>query len=329
MCTVFTSANKDNSSIFVGKNYDMTAPCYGLVYVNRPNLKKTALLKPPENPAQWESKYGSVTVNQVGKEFPSSGMNEKGLVVEQTTLWNTLYPDPDKRPAIKELQWIQYMLDTCATTEEVIEQSHKVRIAQELSKIQFFICDSGGHSCLIEYILGDPIILKGDGLPYPVITNDMYETSIGYLNIHENYGGKKAITNTDMSVDRFVVTIDALKNHPNENNLSIEDIYEILQLTSWKLTEWQVVSDPAHKVMAYRTRTCPEIRKIDLTQIDFPGITSALYREMDENTTELKSYSPERNYQIVKGFFLENKHFGHLKVPEKDLLALADYVNAI
>jgi choloylglycine hydrolase len=28
----------------------------------------------------WISKYGSITFNQYGREFPTGGMNEKGLV---------------------------------------------------------------------------------------------------------------------------------------------------------------------------------------------------------------------------------------------------------
>lgn len=36
-------------------------------------------------------------------------MNEAGLVVEQTTLWSTLYPGADERPAVNELQWIRYL----------------------------------------------------------------------------------------------------------------------------------------------------------------------------------------------------------------------------
>ena len=33
-------------------------------------------------PASWVSKYGSVTFNQYGRELPTGGMNEAGLVVE-------------------------------------------------------------------------------------------------------------------------------------------------------------------------------------------------------------------------------------------------------
>ena len=38
------------------------------------------------NVAGWISKFGSITFNQNGKEFPYGGINEKGLVVEHSML---------------------------------------------------------------------------------------------------------------------------------------------------------------------------------------------------------------------------------------------------
>ena len=66
---------------------------------------------PDGNTISWVSQYGSITFNQYGKEFPTGGMNEKGLVVELMWLDGTIYPQPDERPAIGVLQWIQYQLD--------------------------------------------------------------------------------------------------------------------------------------------------------------------------------------------------------------------------
>jgi hypothetical protein len=43
-------------------------------------IEKTAFVMPPEQPARWEAIYVSVTVSQIGKEFPNGGMNEVGLV---------------------------------------------------------------------------------------------------------------------------------------------------------------------------------------------------------------------------------------------------------
>lgn len=128
---------------------------------------------------KWQSKFCIVTFNAVGAELPVCGMNENGLVIEQTTLWNTTYPDRDTRPAIKELQWIQLMLDTCSSVKEVLEKQKEVRIAQEQSRLQFVMADKNGKRALIEHIMGQCIVHHEPGQDNFVIANDM----LGLLNI--------------------------------------------------------------------------------------------------------------------------------------------------
>jgi len=51
-----------------------------------------------------------------------------GLVVENMWLDETEYAEPDSRPAVNLLQWIQYQLDNCKTVAEVISNDTKIRI---------------------------------------------------------------------------------------------------------------------------------------------------------------------------------------------------------
>jgi penicillin V acylase-like amidase (Ntn superfamily) len=97
--------------------------------------------------------YGSVTFNQCGREFPHGGMNEAGLVVELMWFDGTRYPPRDGRQAVSELSWIQYMLDTCATTAEVVDMAARVRIAGSVP-IHFLVADRSGASASIEFIDG-------------------------------------------------------------------------------------------------------------------------------------------------------------------------------
>jgi choloylglycine hydrolase len=78
--------------LVVGKNFDFHTDI-GMVIINKRNVAKTALLSPWENPARWVSKYGSITFNQVGREFPFSGINEAGLIVEIMWLDESQYPE--------------------------------------------------------------------------------------------------------------------------------------------------------------------------------------------------------------------------------------------
>ena len=105
-CTTFF-LNKNGQLIF-GRNYDWVTET-GMVNTNLRGVQKTSLSK--EKTIQWISKYGSITFNQYGKEFPTGGMNEKGLVVELMWLDESKFPSPDARLALNVLQWIQYDLD--------------------------------------------------------------------------------------------------------------------------------------------------------------------------------------------------------------------------
>jgi len=93
-CTSFCFCAGD--SVLFGNTLDWHVG-EGLVVINKRNVTKTALFC--ANPAQWTSKYGSVTVNQWGRELPARGMNEAGLVIGEMTLQETRFPAPDDRPA--------------------------------------------------------------------------------------------------------------------------------------------------------------------------------------------------------------------------------------
>ena len=74
-CTTFCLDN--GAQLLVGENTDfITGEC--LVFVNKRGVSKIAMtdLQKAFTPIRWTSRYGSVTFNQWGSEFPFSGMNE-------------------------------------------------------------------------------------------------------------------------------------------------------------------------------------------------------------------------------------------------------------
>lgn len=113
-CTTFC-IGKDGQLIF-GKNYDWVTGA-GIINTNHRGFFKTSSHSSKENFISWVSRYASISFNQYGKEFPTGGMNEKGLVVELMWPDGTRYPDKDERPAVSVLQWIQYQLDNCSSTQ--------------------------------------------------------------------------------------------------------------------------------------------------------------------------------------------------------------------
>jgi len=320
MCTVFKTNLYKDQCFYVGKNYDAPDPCRIMVCVNPPGVEKRALIAPPEEPVTWRSHYGSITCNQVCKDFPVSGMNEAGLVVEQTTLWNTVYPDRDDRPAIKETQWIQYILDTCATTAEVIESSKGIRISQEAARLQYFICDSGGDVCVISYIMGEMSLIRGGDMPHTVIANDMYGTSLDYLGIHEGYGGRRKITPSDMSLDRFASAADAVANHTYGEP---EDCFAALAGAAFDMTQWSIVYDPVHGSVLYRSKHDPEAKRVDLHDFDLGAMGAPLARDMDEGRGDFTELTVERNLELIRFFFEESRYFPDVQVTGQDMEMLA------
>ncbi len=69
----FNSTNK-----ILAKNFDWYSGS-GVIIKNLKNQKKIAYGFRGENVAEWISKYGSITFNQIGKEFPYGGINEAGV----------------------------------------------------------------------------------------------------------------------------------------------------------------------------------------------------------------------------------------------------------
>ena len=144
-CTTFVL--KNDSSLVFGRNLDWVSD-NGVIVVNKRNMTKTSLVFSPEKATHWTSKFGSVTFNQFGQEFPFGGINEKGLVVEIMVVAGQ-YPKFDKRTAINELQWVQFQLDNSRTIEEVIASDKNIRISVIDQNLHFLICDSFGNIAVI------------------------------------------------------------------------------------------------------------------------------------------------------------------------------------
>jgi penicillin V acylase-like amidase (Ntn superfamily) len=133
-CTTFVF--NDGTNLLFGRNLDWVSD-NGVIVVNKRGVEKSALVLPPHQSAEWVSKYGSVTFNQFGAEFPFGGMNEKGLVVE-IMLAPASYPTPDERTALNELQWVQYQLDNAACIEDVLQSDQLIRIQKINQNLHFF-----------------------------------------------------------------------------------------------------------------------------------------------------------------------------------------------
>ncbi|HEX8152968.1 MAG TPA: linear amide C-N hydrolase, partial [Thermoanaerobaculia bacterium] len=161
-CTTFCTRG------LFGRNYDFEIG-YGMVLVNKRGMVKVATTP---KPAKWTSRYGSVTFNQFGRDVPTGGMNEAGLVVELMWLDGTRYPKADARPEVGTLEWIQYQLDTAGSVAGVLANMKHVRIAERGVPLHYLVADKTGDVAAIEFLGGEVVVHRGESLRVPVLAND-------------------------------------------------------------------------------------------------------------------------------------------------------------
>lgn len=318
-CTTFCF-EQDGTHVF-GKNYDWNVED-GLVIVNKRGVTKTAFTS--DNPATWTSRFGSVTFNQYGREFPSGGINEQGLVIELMWLDETMYPEADRRRALPTLQWIQYQLDNSADVDEVVASDSKVRIAEAGSaRIHFLIADAKGNVATIESLNGRTKVHRGDKLPYPVLTNDMYQVSVTYV---QNLDPATPLTGS--SLDRFARAARGLSPAPGKGS-AVEGAFALLDdVAQGEYTQWSIVYDIGEKRAHFRTRLHRDVRYLDLDSVDFACATPVQVVDVNaahagDVSKHLTDYSPDINRSLVRAAFTETEFLR--ATPADAVEALARY----
>lgn len=287
-CTTFC-INKNGQLIF-GRNYDWVTGA-GIVYTNQRGLIKTSLKTAQGRSASWISRYGSITFNQYGKEFPTGGMNEKGLVVELMWLDETRFPAADTRPAIGVLQWIQYQLDNASTIDEVISTDSKLRISENETPIHYLIADAGGNVATIEFLNGKMVVHKGEELPFAVLTNDTYASAV---QTAKPLVDKKEITLNNNSLDRFVKTCSMIKKFNETNSeMPVTDFaFSILdKVAQGSYTQWSIVYDISNKQIHFKTEANKNIKTIRFSAFDLDcSKSSRMFNMNQEGKGDISSY---------------------------------------
>lgn len=267
-CTTFC-IKTDNELVF-GKNYDFDIG-YGIVFVNKSGVFKRAFTD-SNSPAEWTSRYGSVSFNQFGREFPMGGMNESGLVVELMWLDETVFPAADERASVGGiLQWIQYQLDNCETIQEVIDTDKFLRIQEGSIPVHYLITDKYGNTAAIEFLNGSLVQHSGEALKYRTLTNDTYEKSLEYLKIFKGFGGSRMLNGTTSSLDRFTTSCSMLSDYSKEKYGNAVDYgFNILDnVKQGTGTKWSIVYDIKNMKIYFKTLDNSKIRSVDFSGLDF------------------------------------------------------------
>jgi len=263
-CTSFVLKTEDH--LLFGANFDNDIR-WGLVYANPRGIEKHGW-EPGSTGKNivWASKYGSVTVTSVGYQLPWAGMNEAGLVLSTMAVEDTRAPDPDPRPALASPYWMQYLLDTCGSLEEVLASEKHVRISDCVD--HYLVCDAKGNAAVIEFFDGRMNVHKGRELPVTALANEAYATCIEKMKHLGSPGVRR--THSAARLERLEEMTDAFDP---KTQAAVSHAFRMLEAVSNSATVWSLVFDIPNRTLLFRTDKNRAIRSIKLNKLDFTAHT--------------------------------------------------------
>ena len=331
-CSSFTF--KADDVLICGRNADGPDPMTGLVAVNKRGVRKHGQslrwlfcggdemcaktgadfglwrMDAGHPPMSWVSKYGSITINYEGLEFPDGGMNEAGLVFQEMTLIDTEYPSDDSKAAIFMVLWIQYILDTCATVDEVITSARSVAI--DGWSWHFFAADAAGNSAVIEFLEGEAVIHTGEALPYAVLCNSTYTDELGLLDEYEGFGGTTQLDLEKQERDgRFARGATLLGRYSATTEVpATAYAWGILDAMSPGFTQSAQVYDVTNRRIEFRTSLATKIKSVSFDDFDFGCDTPAMVLDLNADLEgdvggKLEPYTVVNNSRTVSENFLQ------------------------
>ncbi len=305
-CTSFLL--RQPSGPLMAKNFDWDVG-EGQLVINPRGLAKTALVPDGVKPARWTSRYGSLTFNQYGREFPMGGMNENGLVMEVLWLAETTYPEPGDRDSISPLQWVQYCLDSFRTVGDVVASASELAIGGSAT-LHFLACDSTGNCAVIEFLDGELMARSDRTLPLPVLTNNTYNESLDYLNRTLGYGGDPVTPEGSGSLARYARAANGahrVRTAGGEN--PVDETFAILaDVAQPGSTQWSIVYELEEERVSFRTSGNSAIRTVDLSKLELDCTAEALVLDLSaevagDQTSKLTPYDADVNMKTIRSGF--------------------------
>jgi choloylglycine hydrolase len=319
-CTSFCLDYADGKSCIFGANLDYgVSP--GLIFVNKRNTLKAGweMGKGGER-AVWTSKYGSVTFNLTGFQSVWAGMNEAGLVISTMLLEETRMEIADSRPPLNNTVWLQYLLDTCSTVDEVIASDLKVRVVD--GSDHYMVSDKQGNHAVIEFLNGKMVCHKGPKLPVKALTNDPYEECVRL------WRSGKLYHNNYESLIRFGMAANLLKGFsPNPNMVLMIDKKEmvyyafyILAAVAQPITCWSIVFDNRNLQVYFHTKLNPQMRQIDFNKLDFSGNTPVRMLDIHEPLAgDISLNFTDYSHDVCLKHLLFMIHYSFPQMPEQEV----------
>jgi len=295
---------KNGGVVVLAKNLDWPVG-EGYVFVNKRHVVKEAFGKVSSPSLSWTSKYGSVTFNQFGREFPLGGINEQGLVIEELS-GPAGYPSPDRRPALNEFQWIQYQLDNHRSVKDVLKSEARLRISRLLFDLHFLVADRSGKTAVVEFAGGRMLSYAGNDLPVRVLSDNSYAESLRNLRMYRGFGGERSVSEGSESTERFVRAAAVLEDFewPIQGVLS-DHAFTALRSVEQTDTQWSIVYNISRRLVFFKTKSHRRLKIIRLETLDFSCGSPVLMLPVDIEAgwvlnENFSPYDPQRNRQLLE-----------------------------
>jgi choloylglycine hydrolase len=271
---------KQKNRVIVGHNLDMPGHIPGMIVTNNRNIRKSAFSwweltsgKNAGTPAiSWTSKYGSVTFNPLGKEFPDGGVNEAGLYIQEMSMPGTVFPTGKNHPTMFMMQWMQYQLDNYSSVKQVLKNISA--IYPDGWAWHFFIADKTGDSAVIEFIDGKIKAYTKGSMPFDVLCNAPYAAELKRLKNYKPFGGNKPVDIKTKGSPRFVHAAAMIKNYDAAKN-PVEHTFAILEGLDRGATQWSYAIDITNTKIYFFTAKSKEIKSFNYSAFDFSCKTPA------------------------------------------------------
>ena len=302
-CT--TASYTDNlGKVWVIKSYDYHIGS-GAMFVNKRGIKKTSFDIVDSNPVEWTSKYGSVSFNQVARDFPFGGMNETGLNIEIMWLSNTLYPTlSSSKKNINESQIIQYVLDNAATTKEAIELIQRVNLSPILATVHYMICDINNKCSTVEYLNHKLVVTDMKSDKQRFLQNAAYEESLKY----RKKGPGIIVRQSSEQIKRIFNNSNII----NEEAFVEKSFRNLTDFEQHRFTRWQIVYNLTDQKVWFKTIKNPTIKYFNLgsyelsCKIDHKDKMISLNNQLSGDIkTYLNYFSKKRNASLLKDFIAD------------------------
>lgn len=312
-CSTFLLSR--GQELLVGHNLDEPRQVPGMIVINKRSVSKAScswheLLTSEELASprmRWVSKYGSVTFNPIGREFPDGGINEAGLSIHEMTLTETEYREHDTGSSMFMAQWVQYLLDSFESVEQVLGSASQIVL--DGWGWHFFVSDRHGGCAIVEFLAGRPVIHSGQSVPVHALCNTQYAREMEVLKGYEGFGGNQDIDLGDKNLPRFVHAAHLLGNLQAVALSSLVDYgFDILRTVERGTTQWSYVIDVPQLKIYFRTSVATTMKHLDLGAFDFSCETPVEVLDIDSRLTgdvseHFHAYMPQINRQlIIKSF---------------------------